>query len=277
MGGRQPPIRVLGQDRAVNRLAASLSVAAALLLGGCTADDQSDAGSTPTGSASPTAEASPTPPPRPRDRSCYLLDHAAALAPTAEVDTVPCTARHTAMTYAVGELSAGVDLARTCTQRFAEFVGGAPEDRQLSMLRPVWFTPTEEDLAAGATWYRCDAVALAGADRLAPLTGRLKGALDRQRQRDTYAMCGTARPGARGFERVVCSATHTWRAVGTVPFTASRYPGTEKVRSAGDGPCQDAGAAAAGGSLDYEWGYEWPSADQWSAGQHHGICWAPAG
>jgi len=252
-----------------------LALATALLLGGCTGDDGDRPESAPTTTSSPTPSASPTPPPRPRDRACYRLDHAAALSPTAEVDDVPCSGRHTAMTYAVGELGAGTDLARTCTQRFATFVGGTPEDRQLSMLRPVWFTPTEDDVAAGAHWYRCDAVALAGADRLAPLTGRLKGALDRDQQRNTYAMCGTARPGTPGFDRVVCSAKHSWRAVDTVPFTGKRYPGLEKVRSAGDEPCHDAGAAAAGGSLDYEWGYEWPTAQQWRAGQHHGICWAP--
>lgn len=275
MGSRQPPLRVLGEDRAVSRTAV-LALAAALLLGGCTGDDGPDPESAPTSSASPSAEASPTPPPRPRDRSCYLLDHAAALAPTAGVDPVPCAARHTAMTYAVGALRAGVDPARECTERFAGFVRGTAEDRRLSMLRPVWFTPTEEDLDAGADWYRCDVVALAGAERLAPLTGRLAGALDREQQRDTYAMCATSRPGAPGFERVVCSGRHSWRAVGTVPFTAKRYPGPARVRSAGDEPCRDAGAAASGGSLDYEWGYEWPSAAQWAAGQRYGICWVPA-
>lgn len=275
MGRRQPPVGVLGEDGAVNRVPA-LVLAAALLLGGCTGDSD-EPGSAPTGGTEePTATASPTPPPQPRDRSCYRIDHADALAPTAEVDSVPCTTRHTAMTYAVGDLGPGVDPARTCTRRFATFVGGTPEDRQLTMLRPVWFTPTEADLEAGASWYRCDAVALAGADRLAPLTGRLKGALGRERQRDTYAMCGTARPGTPGFERVACSGRHSWRAVATVPFDAERYPGLAQVRTAGEEPCQDAGAAAAGGSLDYEWGYEWPTAEQWRAGQRYGICWAPA-
>jgi putative regulator of septum formation len=275
VGRGQPAFGLLGQDGAVTR-ALALLLAAALLLGGCTGDDSDGPSAAPTQTPTPTASASPTPPPKPGDRDCYRLDHAAALAPTAEVDPVPCDGRHTAMTYAVGGLGAGVDPARTCTERFADFVGGTPEDRHLTMLRPVWFTPTEDDLAAGASWYRCDAVALAGADRLAPLTGRLKGALDRDRQRDTYAMCGTARPGTPGFERVACSRRHTWRAVATVPFDTKRYPGLATVRSAGEEPCQEAGAAAAGGSLDYEWGYEWPTAEQWRAGQRYGLCWAPA-
>jgi len=28
--------------------------------------------------------------------------------------------------------------------------------------------------------------------------------------------------------------------------------------------------------LNYRWGYEWPTEQQWQAGQHYGICWAPA-
>ena len=28
-------------------------------------------------------------------------------------------------------------------------------------------------------------------------------------------------------------------------------------------------------ALDYEWGYEWPTAEQWAAGQTYGRCWAP--
>ena len=32
----------------------------------------------------------------------------------------------------------------------------------VSMLRPVWFTPTVEQSDAGADWYRCDVIAVAG-------------------------------------------------------------------------------------------------------------------
>ena len=43
----------------------------------------------------------------------------------------------------------------------------------------------------------------------------------------------------------------------------------------GQGPCEDAGREVAEDALDYEWGYEWRTADQWAAGQTYGRCWAP--
>ncbi len=278
MGVRQPALGVLGEDRRMKRLLISL-VVGVLVLAGCSDETPTppESQSSPSASSSASSSATPPgPPPRPRDRACYRIDHAAALEPTAAADEVSCSARHTSMTFTVGDLGPSLDLAQACTKRFAAFVGGTPQSRQLSMLRPVWFTPTEEEAGAGADWFRCDVVALAGADRLAPLTGRLAGVLGRERQRATYAMCGTAAPGAPGFERVICSRPHSWRAVSTVPFTAKRYPGVARVRSAGDEPCRAAGDAAAGGALDYEWGYEWPTARQWTGGQRYGICWVPA-
>ncbi len=39
--------------------------------------------------------------------------------------------------------------------------------------------------------------------------------------------------------------------------------------------CENAGAAVADDALDYEWGYEWPTKEQWKQGQTFGRCWAP--
>lgn len=277
---------------------AALVLAAALLLAGCSggdAPDRTSDSSTPSTAASDGAGASASESPRaaaparPKKDRCYRLDYTDAIAPTNDDTPRPCKGAHTSRTVAVGDLDTVADghllavdsrrvrdqVAEQCPQRFAAYVGGSPDARRLSMLRPIWFTPTVEQSDAGASWYRCDVVAIAGDERLANLTGDLRGVLGREEGRNRYGMCGTAEPGTPGFERVICSAKHTWRAVATVPFEQDRYPGVDKVRSAGDQPCQDAGAAAADGALDYRWGYEWPSAAQWRNGQHHGICWAP--
>lgn len=259
---------------------------AALLLAGCTGDDEP-----PAPAAAP--ESSPSsavpPPAEPADRACYALEHGDALSATSDAAPVDCSTSHTTMTFHVGEIDAVVDghllavdsehvqaqVASRCPALLPAFVGGTIEDRRLSMLRSVWFTPSLEDSDAGADWFRCDVVALAGEGELAPLTGRLADVLSRPSGRNTYGMCGTAEPGSPRFDRVICSRKHTWRAIAVVPLRGSGYPGEARVRSAGQQRCEDAGAAAADDALDYRWGYEWPTADQWDAGQTYGICWAP--
>jgi Septum formation len=271
------------------RLLGAVLLLAALT--GCTGDDEAPS-SEPTPSATTSTSAPPptaTPVPVPGDRDCYALDYQEAVAPTTENSPVDCHGEHTSMTFAVGKLDTMVDghllavdsarvqaqVAAACPARLAPFVGGSLEDRRLSMLRAVWFTPTVEQSDAGASWYRCDAIALARDEKLAPLTGKLAGVLDQPEGRDRYGMCGTAEPGTKGFARVICSADHSWRAIATVPFPDGAYPGVDKVREAGQQPCEDAGRAVASDTLSFQWGYEWPTAAQWRAGQHYGLCWAP--
>ena len=180
----------------------------------------------------------------PANRACYDYGYAAAVAPVARGESVSCDRDHTAITFSVGELDTVVDghlvsvdsdrvqaqVADACPQAFEEFVGGTVEARRLSMLRPVWFTPTLRQSDAGANWYRCDAVAIAADETLAPLVGRLQGVLARPLAAERYAMCGTAEPGTAGFRRVICSADHAWRALSTVDIAGRAYPGVEKVR-----------------------------------------------
>jgi len=289
------------------RRAAALALALllALVVGACSGGAEPAPGGTPSSSAASTGPDSTEDTASSDDRTepdsagdleppqrwaCYDLTYDEALAPTSDRDPVPCASRHTAVTYAVGELDAvvaghllAVDSARVrrqvatvCPDTFARFVGGSEDDRRLSMLRPVWFTPTVEQSDLGASWYRCDVTLLAGDGELGAVSGRMRGVLDRPEARERYALCGTAAPGSSDFARVPCSAEHRWRAVDVVSFEARTYPGVEAVRAAGEQPCQNAGASASGGSLDYEWGYEWPTAEQWRAGQTYGICWARA-
>ncbi len=263
-----------------------------LALTGCSGGGSTDARTTPTTSPTPSPTASPptaTAAPRPADRDCYRLDFDTAVAPTSQAKPVDCGSEHTSMTYAVGALRTEVgghllavdsdrvqaQVARTCPQRLPGFLGGGPADLHLSMLRAVWFTPTVEESDAGAGWYRCDVIALASDGELAPLTGRLRGVLGSSQARDRYAMCGTAQPGAADFARVICSRPHSWRAISTVSIAGQRYPGEQAAREAGQQPCQDAGRAAAPDALNFKWGYEWPTAQQWQAGQHYGLCWVP--
>lgn len=275
------------------------AVATALLAVALTAcsgsDSEPEPSAAPSTSETTVSEPSPTPTaavaaPVPRNRACYSYGYAGAVAPVARGEAVPCTRDHTAITFAVGELDTVVEghllsvdsdlvqaqVAEECPRAFERFVGGTIEARRLSMLRPVWFTPSLRESDQGANWYRCDAIAIAADERLAPLVGRLRGVLARPLAAERFAMCGTAEPGTPGFRRVICSGDHTWRALSTVDIPGRAYPGVAEVRAAGQQTCQDAASAQAEDPLNYRWGYEWPTTAQWHAGQHYGICWAPA-
>ncbi|WP_148612848.1 septum formation family protein [Nocardioides rubriscoriae] len=279
------------QSAATALAAALVSVGASGVLAGCSGDDPTPA---PTATPTPSATPTPTPPPRatpvtvPADDACYRLTYRQAVSPTNGESPVPCTAPHTAQTYQVGRIDNVVgghllavdsdrvqkDVAQTCPAALGAVVGGTLQDQRLSMLRSVWFTPSLEQAGKGAAWYRCDVVALAGAEDLLDVRGSLAGVLDTPAGRDRYGMCGTASPAARTFERVPCSAPHTWRAFSVIALDPGRYPGAPAVDDTG-AACEDAAAGVAADPLDYEWAYEGPDAEQWAAGQTFVRCWAP--
>jgi hypothetical protein len=232
----------------------------------------------------PTETIPPEPPAPPRARTCYRLSFDDALAPTHAKKPVPCRGVHTGVTFFVGryDKSLPVDGAAVhrlestaCPRRFAAFVGGTPQDRRLSMLRTIWFTPTVQQAARGGHWFECVAIALRDEQHLALIKGPVEGALDRTESREHYGLCANAEPGTDGFEQRICAVPHSWVALRTVPFAPGPYPGVAKVRSAGQQPCQDAGADASDDPLDYRWSYQWPTRQQWRDGRTYGICWAP--
>ena len=256
--------------------------------------------SLPSSSAAPTSDPSalatpPTPPKPPEVRACYRLDFDQALDAVTRVRASSCERPHTARTYAVariGELvegsgGAAVDsravqdaVAAECPRRLTAFLGGPERAIRLSMFRPVWFTPSLDQADRGADWYRCDVIALASEGSLAPLEGRLEGLLGRnQAWKETYGLCATAEPGTDGFERVACGSAHSWVALSTLPIEpgqGGRYPGVAAVRDLGTTPCTDAARQVAEDTLDFQWGYEWPTLEQWRQGRRYGVCWAPA-
>ena len=294
MGCGQPPFRLLGEDVAVTRSRAAALVCLAgwaILSGLSGCGDAGAPKAAPTTAPPPVASAVP----RPVASGCHTLTHDQALGstvPDQDVD-VPCSASHTAQTYAVGALDTLVaghllavdsdrvraQLATRCSAALGRFVGGSAEALRLSMLHATWFRPTVEQAADGADWYRCDVVVPSGEDALETFTGSLKGVLDAGTSTGAasdWAMCGTAQPGAAGFRRVPCRERHSWKALSTVALPAGAYPGEAKVKEIGQKPCQQAGRDVAKDALDYQWGYEWPTQQQWEAGQTYGICWAPS-
>jgi hypothetical protein len=276
-----------------------------LLLTGCSADaDKPSSTRTPAASTSAsttattgassgpaTSAASPaTPPPAPPRAACYRLSTADLTRPANDASPVPCRSRHTARTIFVGRLRGAAaspaagdavtrQLSTTCPSRLAQFLGGSARTRDLTRFEVVWFSPTQADTEAGAAWFRCDVVAFARGDHLLALPRKdsLAKVLTRKGALDTYGLCGTAAPGARGFTRVVCGQRHSWRALDTIILSGGRaYPGTAKVRKAGESVCKARARAVATDTLRFTYGWEWPTRQQWRAGQHFGYCWAPS-
>lgn len=276
-------------SRALTRTAA-LAAALTLALAGCSgggdepAAEPSPAPSTSTATPPPTATAVP----RPVPGACYALGFEEAVAPTTTTAASDCAQPHTSVTYDVGVLDTFVDghllavdseqvtaaVAAACPSGLASYLGTDEDGLRLSVLRPVWYSPTLEQSDAGADWYRCDVIAVVADQTLGELPPTMEGVLGTDAAAG-WGLCGTDRPGATGFTRVACSADHTWRAVDVVDL-GSTYPGAEAAQAAGSEPCQTVAAGLADDALDYEWGYEWPTPEQWTAGQTYGICWAPA-
>jgi hypothetical protein len=272
-----------------------------LALSACTGGTPSASRSTPTEPTPATAtsrtSSAPVPPPpppaAPSAAACYRLSTEQLTEPTNSSVPVPCSAPHTAATIYVGRLDMVVDghavavdsaavqrqLSSTCPRRLAAYVGGSGSTRALSRFNVVWYSPTLEQSDRGADWFRCDLIAFARADTLLslPPTRRLAGVLNRAGALRAYGLCGTAAPGARGFQRVVCARPHSWRAADTIAIRGGpRYPGVRVVRSAGDAACRDFARSLAPRSVRFEYGWEWPTQQQWTRGQHFGYCWVPS-
>lgn len=245
----------------------------------------------PTQTRTVEARPSPTsasPAPSPDDDACYQLDYAAALAPTTRSTPVRCSRQHTAQTFRVDTLDLSVDghllavdsdtaqeqVATRCRAAVADHLQGSAEQMRTTMLDVVWFTPTVDEASEGADWLRCDVVAVSGGQRLIPLPASTRGLLGDER-RERFAMCATAAPSADSFERVVCSASHTWRAVASVDLPGSAYPSADRAAAVMKPRCRDIAEAQAADPLDFTWAEERPSKEQWQQGRRYGLCWVP--
>jgi len=251
-----------------------------------TASGTSSTAGHPDVAKAPPSPSKPAPPPSPPEGACYRLRFGELAQSASNDHPYPCGRRHTTQTIFVGRLHtrSGVDsdaaraqMARACPRKLARFLGGSRTDRHLSRFNVVWFAPSPEQAAAGARWFRCDVIAFGRPDHLYPLPRprRLEGILDSSAALDSYGLCGTAAPGSSHFERVICARHHSWRAVSTIGFSGDTYPGRHTVRDTGNDMCRERARAQSGYSLTFRYGWEWPTRQQWSNGQHYGFCWAP--
>lgn len=200
---------------------------------------------------------------------------------------VECSEAHTAQTYAVGSLpdeladvaydddALGDFAYRTCSRKFAKFVGGDESLVMRSVVSWAWFRPTEDAWNEGARWYRCDIVgggdqSKSYVDLPAEAKGLLSGRID-----DDWVVCA-AGPTVAGSARVPCSEPHVWRAVSTIKLgePEDSYPGDRVVEVQTRDFCDKSVGALLDYPVSYDFAYTWFHEAEWEVGNRRSVCWA---
>lgn len=201
-------------------------------------------------------------------------------------DPVACTKAHTAETFAIGTLPKetgsayddkrqGKWIHTTCTAAFQKFLGA---DESLAMrirLSWAWFRPSEEGWKKGARWYRCDAVGgPSDAKTYAKLPTTAKG-LFSAKPPEQWLLCALG-PTVTNSVKVNCTEKHNWRAVTTIKLGQPNdaYPGDRLIEVRSRDFCQDSVGAWMNYPPEYDFGYTWFHAGEWSAGNRRSVCWA---
>lgn len=207
--------------------------------------------------------------------------------PANATKTVDCATRHTAETFAVGELPDEFDDAdyddsalgtfayRTCSTKFAEFVGADESLVLRTTLSWAWFRPSEKAWGKGARWYRCDVVGgNSSSTEYRPLPETARGMLS-GRPNDSWLSCAAGPSVAEG-EKVPCSQKHDWRAVTTVKLGApeDEYPGDRVMESRTRSFCANSVKAWLNYPAEFEYGFTFFHQAEWKAGIRRSVCWA---
>ena len=175
--------------------------------------------------------------------ACRMLTPADVEQPANATRTVDCDDKHTAETFAIGELPDEFDdveyddgklgeyAYRTCTEKFEKFLGATDESLVLrTIVSWAWFRPSEKAWADGARWYRCDVIGgNATSEEYRPLPRHGEGAAPRPARRPVAGL-RRRRDGGRGREGPVRAGPRL--AGGDAPSSsASRATSTPATRS----------------------------------------------
>jgi hypothetical protein len=201
---------------------------------------------------------------------------------------VDCSERHTAETFAVGELPAeladadydGQELEAfaydTCSAKLQRFLGSDESTVMRSVLTWAWFRPSEKAWDKGARWYRCDVIS-GGEDskQLLALPKTAAGLLAPQPTDDHWMVCVNG-ASVQSAPKIPCSEKHNWRAVTTIKVgdPGDSYPGDKAVEARTRDYCSDSVGAWLGYPKDYDFGYTWFHEAEWQAGNRRSVCWA---
>ncbi len=260
------------------RAAVSVVLAAFVLLTGCSSEPQGE-------NVDPDQVDSTE---VPKVGACRMLTPADVEQPANATRTVDCDEKHTAETFAVGELpdefeevgyndgEVGDYAYRTCTKKFEKFLGATDESLVLrTIVSWAWFRPSESAWDDGARWYRCDVVGgNAASETYRPLPQTAKGLLI-GRPDDRWLVCAAGETVADG-EKVPCAQDHDWRAATTIKLgePEDSYPGDEVVASRTKAFCANSIKAWLNYPARFEYAYTHFHEAEWQAGNRRSVCWA---
>jgi hypothetical protein len=226
----------------------------------------------------------------PRESDCHALSAEHVQRPHDNKDPVRCRDDHTTQTYYVGTFDLSIigdrnpstaDIAEfvtpRCDQMFKRWVGGDRETRILSRVHPVWFVPNTHDIRLGARWFRCDLVVSATDSRLDRLPRNTEGMLDSDSALNRYGLCSRGSPEGPHARIVVCSRPHTWQAFTTLGFGShgsDNFPDHDQRRDARQ-RCIDKAREQQAFPLEWTYGWQAPTRDEWADGMRWGVCWVP--
>jgi hypothetical protein len=260
------------------RAAVAASLAAVVVLAGCSSEPQGE-------NVDPDQVDSTE---IPELGACRMLTPADVEQPANATRTVDCEDKHTAETFAIGELpdvfddveyddeNVGEFAYRTCTKKFEKFLGAVDESLVLrTIVSWAWFRPSEDAWADGARWYRCDVIGGSAASaEYKPLPMTAKGLL-LGRPDDRWLVCAVGDTVVEG-EKVPCAQDHDWRAATTIKLgePEDEYPGDQVVASRTKAFCLNSIKAWLNYPARFEYAYTHFHEAEWQAGSRRSVCWA---
>lgn len=240
----------------------------------------SDHPSTPPSTPTPPATTSPDHDSDPQIGFCYDAERRAFSTHRDGSEPVPCAAPHTAETFAVfgGRTLPDTDrlhrLRRLCATRFASYVGAPPTVSRVGM---TLMEPSASEIAAGATWVRCDAIEVASFNVSIGIsrTGSLRDALART---VPVALRGCANHWPKVYQAVHFTSCRTRHQAELIPEARvlggpdAPYPGRAQARKASRTFCEAAFQRYVTSTTHFY--YYYPTAASWVSSTHATTCWA---
>jgi len=202
--------------------------------------------------------------------SCHRMTYDEVRSPSNGNPPVPCSERHTTLTFDVVEFPEPPDwndeetyrseVYEQCNLSWIEVLGGNPRTITRSSYTYYWLLPTPAQREAGAAWVRCELALLSN-----NLLGRLprKVMLGRLPLSDSVARCR----GGEGadFRVTICTRPHQYRATHSVKLEWSRWRGAEAAQAYALRECDE--------RIRGDFHYQWPSSQYWwRLGFRHAVC-----